>query len=318
MKRATKSIIITGGNTGLGLEAAKVIAGASSEWHVIVAARSQTKGTAAVQALIQSTNNPHISSMELDLSSLASIQRFAERFSQAGLPPLHAIICNAGAQFVQNTQVTVDGFEATFGVNHIGHFLLVRLLLPQLQESGRILIVSSDTHDPSKKTGMPAPSYFPPAKMADPAASDNLLDGLSSLAKGQTRYTTSKLCNLYFAYELSRRIVQTGSSISVMTFNPGMMPGKGSSLARDYSPLLRFMWNHVLPLMRFFRSSIRTTKQSGADLANLILRDDISSSSGTYWDGPKKILSSEESYNRDRAMDLWNWTSKRLKLEADI
>ncbi|MDQ0271165.1 SDR family NAD(P)-dependent oxidoreductase [Cytobacillus purgationiresistens] len=316
MKKAKKTIIITGGNTGLGFETAKVIAGASNDWHVVIASRSQHRGNEAVNELIQSTRNPNVSSMELDLASISSIKRFSEKLMKAGLPPLHAIICNAGAQFAQGTQTTADGVEATFGVNHLGHFLLVRLLLNQLQEQGRIVVVSSDTHDPAKKTGMPAPSYTSPAIMADPVASDKFLGNIPDLAKGQIRYTTSKLCNLYFTYELSRRIRKSKPSISVVALNPGMMPGKGSALTRDYKPFLRFMWNNVMPLMRFVRSSVRTTKQSGADLANLVFNESVIT--GSYWDGSKKISSSDESYNQDRAVELWNWSSESLDLSKEI
>lgn len=174
--------------------------------------------------------------MVLDVSSTASIKYFAEQFIKATIPPLHAIVCNAGAGFAKGTQVTADGVEATFGVNHLGHFLLVRLLLNQIEEQGRIIIVSSDTHDPSKKTGMPAPRYASPDTLAEPVASDQLLANLSDLSKGQIRYTTSKLCNLYFTYELTNRIRKSKRSISIVTFNPGMMPSKGSALTRNYKP----------------------------------------------------------------------------------
>ncbi|MDQ0496560.1 SDR family NAD(P)-dependent oxidoreductase [Paenibacillus brasilensis] len=316
MNKATKTVIITGGNTGLGFEAAKVIASTSKEWHIVIASRSEQRGKEAVQELIHNSNNPNISEIVLDLSSISSIKSFVEQFTSAGLPSLHGVVCNAGAQFVQGTQMTADGIEAAFGVNHLGHFLLVRLLLNQLNENGRIVVVSSDTHDPSKKTGMPAPRYAIPQTLADPNASDQLLKDLNDLAKGQVRYTTSKLCNLYFTYELSRRINKTKRSIAVVAFNPGMMPGKGSALARDYKPFLRFMWNNVMPLLRFVRSSIRTTKQSGNDLAKLILANSIKS--GSYWDGPKPINSSEESYNQNRAIELWDWSSESLKLQKDL
>ncbi len=72
-------------------------------------------------------------------------------------------------------------------------------------------------------------------------------------ANGRRRYTTSKLCNIYFTYELSRRLEKQGSStpeksITANAFNPGLMPGTG--LARDYSPLQRFAWNYLLPVIR--------------------------------------------------------------------
>lgn len=316
MSHPSKSILLTGGNTGLGFQAALAIAKASPDWHILIASRNPANGEAAVRDLILTSGHPHVSYLRLDLAKLSSIKHFADQLALGEYPPLHAIVCNAGSQFVQETRTTDDGVEATFGVNHLGHFLLVRLLLDQLQEPGRILVVSSDTHDPRQKTGMPAPRYAAPALLSDPEASDSLLAGLPPLTRGQIRYTTSKLCNLYFAYELSRRLQTTSRSISVAAFNPGMMPGKDSSLARDYRPMLRFMWNHVLPLMRFFRPAIRSTKISGNHLAQLLLRKDIPT--GSYWDGTKAIASSEESYDRDRAAELWDWSCERLDLAKEL
>ena len=318
MSKAKKTVIITGGNTGLGYECAKVIAKAKNDWHIILASRTKERVDSAAQELIQTTGNQHISGMVLDLASFSSIHHFVHQFNEANLPPLHSIICNAGLQFVQETQATVDGIEGTFGVNHLGHFLLVRLLLNQIQDNGSIVVVSSDTHDPLMKTGMPAPIYLHPSIMANPQKSDESLANLSSFSKGQTRYTTSKLSNLYFSYELARRIERANRLITVKAFNPGMMPGKGSGLSRDYNPLLKFMWNNVLPLMRFFRSSIRSTKQSGTDLGNLVLNEHFSSISGKYFDGPKEIPSSKESYDINRAKELWNWSSNILGLDKNI
>ncbi|MFC3747145.1 SDR family NAD(P)-dependent oxidoreductase [Paenibacillus sp. GCM10012306] len=315
MQTAAKTVIITGGNTGLGFETAKVIASASTEWHVIIASRSQQKGNEAAQALIHDTRNPHISAMVLDLSSFSSIKQFADQFTKADHPPLHAIVCNAGAAFVQGTQVTADGLEATFGVNHMGHFLLVRLLYHQLMEPGRIVVVSSDTHQSRGNSAMSV-RYASPGTMADPVASDQYLHDLNDFSKGMVRYATSKLTNLYFTYELSRRVQQSKPSISVVAFNPGAMPGKGSALARDYKPFMQFIWNHVMPLFRFVSSAIRTTKQSGNDLAQLVLKNSLQS--GTYWDGPKEIASSEESYDLSRALELWDWSSERVELNKEL
>ncbi|MEK4082450.1 SDR family NAD(P)-dependent oxidoreductase [Psychrobacillus sp. FSL K6-1415] len=317
MNKARKTVIITGGNTGLGYECAKVIAKANKDWQIVLASRNKERVNLATQELIQTTGNQNISGMVVDLASISSIHDFVHQFIEADLPPLHSIICNAGLQFVNGTQATVDGIEGTFGVNHLGHFLLVRLLLDHIQDQGSIFVVSSDTHDPLMKTGMPAPVYLHPSIMANPQKSDESLANLSSLNRGQTRYTTSKLCNLYFSYELARRIEKANRLISVVAFNPGMMPGRGSSLSRDYHPLLKFMWNNVLPLMRFFRSSVRTPQQSGSDLANLLLNQPYSTS-GVYFDGSKEIPSSKESYDINRAKELWTWSSNIVGLNKNI
>ncbi|GAA0600254.1 protochlorophyllide reductase [Virgibacillus siamensis] len=317
MVNASKTVIITGGNTGLGYETARAIAMEKRDWQIILASRNKERVNAAVSELIKVTGNQHITGMIVDLASFASIHYFVSEFNQLDFPPLHSIICNAGIQFTKN-ESTLDGIEGTFGINHLGHFLLVRLLLPQIQKHGSILVVSSDTHDPSKKTGMPQPKYLHPSIMADLQKSDKSLENIPSSKRGQVRYTTSKLCNLYFSYELARRIEKAKLSISVKAFNPGMMPGKKSGLARDYNGMMKFLWNNVFPLMRYFHPGIRTTKQSGKDLANLVLDNNLAGLSGKYWDGPKEITSSKDSYNVKRAEELWDWSSNVLELEKQI
>lgn len=314
--KSHKTIVITGGNSGLGYECAKVIASADKGWHVVLAARNQQQLNQAAEELTRLTGNTNITPLILDLGSRSSVYRFVDQLGQANLPPLTALICNAGAQYVQETARTIDGIESTFGVNHLGHYLLVRLLLEKLSEPGRIVVVSSDTHDPAKKTGMPNPHYLHPEIMASPEQSDAAMAALSLSRRGQTRYTTSKLCNLYFAYELSQRLSQLNRTITVNAFNPGMMPGSG--LARDYGSLSRFMWNNVLPLLRFIRPSVRTTERSGADLAKLILDDSLTDVNGKYWDGRQIIASSPESYEKERAAELWNWSSQALQLSSSL
>ena len=162
----------------------------------------------------------------MDLASLTSVRAFVENVRAAGLPPLHAIVCNAGVQVVSGTEWTEDGVEMTFGVNHLGHFALVQGLLDELAHPARIVVVSSGTHDPSKHTGMPDPSYTSAADLAQPRAEQS--------HDGRRRYTTSKLCNVLFTYELDRRLGHGGQGVTVNAFDPGLMPGSG--LARDYPP----------------------------------------------------------------------------------
>lgn len=190
-----RTIIITGGNTGLGYECAKNIARDDKMAQIILACRNAKKADDAVQSLIRDTGNNNIRSLELDLSSLESVRHFTSEFINLQLPPLFAIVCNAGIQIAYGTQYTTEGFEMTFGVNHLGHFLLVNLLLEEMSDKGRIVFVSSDTHDPLQKTGMPEPLYEKAEWLAYPERSKTALSGTR-------RYTTSKLCNLYCTYEV--------------------------------------------------------------------------------------------------------------------
>ena len=130
--------------------------------------------------------------------------------------------------------------NSTFGVNHLGHYLLARLLLPAMATGARILFVSSGTHDPMQKSGLPDPRYesaYAVAHDFEPGAD-----------AGRRRYATSKLCNVFCTYELARRLAGASDprlqSIRVNAFDPGLMPGTG--LARTYPAALRFGWNYVL------------------------------------------------------------------------
>jgi NAD(P)-dependent dehydrogenase (short-subunit alcohol dehydrogenase family) len=195
--------------------------------------------------------------------------------------------------------------EMTFGVNHLGHFALVQGVLDHLSRPARILVVSSGTHDPAKHTGMPSPRYTSAAEIARPAAG-------GTVAEGRRAYTTSKLCNVLFTYELDRRLGHGEQGVTVTAFDPGLMPGSG--LARDYPPLQRLAWRYLLPALRVL-PGVRSTRTSGRYLAALAGDARFDGVTGEYFDGGKPIRSSADSYDRDKALDLWT-TSEQLLTHA--
>jgi NAD(P)-dependent dehydrogenase (short-subunit alcohol dehydrogenase family) len=291
-----RTAIITGANGGLGLGCARALLRRDGDWHIALAVRDPARGAEAVAEL---KAPERCSVLALDLASLRSVRQFVERYAAAGLPPTQALICNAGIQVVSRTGSTEDGIELTFGVNHLGHFALVTGVLGQLARPARIIVVSSDTHDPSRAAGMPAPRYESAEALAHPPANDSAVDG-------RRRYTTSKLCNVLFTYELNRRL--QGEDVTVNAFNPGLMPGSG--LARDYGGLQRFAWRFVLPALRVL-PQVNSTATSGTRLAALAADERYAAISGVYFDGLKQIRSSEDSYDEAKARDLWE-TSERL------
>jgi NAD(P)-dependent dehydrogenase (short-subunit alcohol dehydrogenase family) len=294
-----RTAIITGASTGLGYQCAQALLESDPSWHVVLAVRDPIRGATAIQQLGQPNRCTVVG---LDLASLDSVRGFTEHVNTAALPPLHAIVCNAGVQVVSGIQQTVDGFEMTFGVNHLGHFALVQGLREQLTSPARIVVVSSGTHDPSKRTGMPHPAYSSAAELARPHTDGDDSDG------GRRRYTTSKLCNVLFAYELDRRLDCGAHGITVNAFDPGMMPGSG--LARDYPPLQRFAWRFLLPALRVL-PAVRSTRTSGRHLAALVADARFEGVTGRYFDGLKATRSSADSYDRAKASDLWQ-TSQHL------
>jgi NAD(P)-dependent dehydrogenase (short-subunit alcohol dehydrogenase family) len=246
--------------------------------------------------------------MHADIASLASVRAFVGEYGRAGLPPLRGVICNAAVQVVSGTRLSEDGHELTFAVNHLGHFALVQGLLGQLSDPARIVIVSSGTHDPDKRTGMPPPRYTSAERLAHADADPD--EPIGKL--GRRRYTTSKLCNVLFAYELNRRLRADGRAITVNLFDPGLMPGSG--LARDYTGPQRLAWRFVLPLLRVL-PDVHSAETSGRNLAALVGDERFADVSGEYFLGLKVVGSSTESHDPAKATDLWE-TSERLVASA--
>ena len=303
-----KTLIVTGGNTGLGFECADALSKDSSVL-VIIASRDVRMAEQAARRLREAKGNAQV--LLLDLSRQASILRFVEAFRKGQFPSLAGIVCNAGMQNVGAPTKTEEGYETTFAVNHLGHYLLTRLLLPDLATRASIKFVSSGTHDPKQKTGMPAPRYI----TAEAAAYDFELGGNA----GRRRYTTSKLCNVYCTYEYACRLAGSSDSrlqsLRVNAFDPGLMPATG--LARTYSAPLRFVSRYVLPALSLFVSNVNSPAKSGHGLA-LLASGGEGPVTGKYFSDGKEIRSSAESYDTQKALDLWNTSARMTGLPAEL
>ncbi|MEU2972748.1 oxidoreductase [Nocardiopsis alba] len=183
-----RTAVITGANSGLGLETAKVLAGLGA--RVVLAVRDTGKGEAAARSIEGETEV-----RRLDLADLASVRAFAEGWKG----DLELLINNAGLMAIPKS-TTEDGFETQFGVNHLGHFALTNLLLEHV--TGRVVTVSSGLHRLSRGI------HF-----------DDV-----NLEKGYTPYRAygqSKLANLLFTLELQRRLDEVGSPVLAVAAHPG-------------------------------------------------------------------------------------------------
>nr|WP_246401884.1 SDR family NAD(P)-dependent oxidoreductase [Jiangella mangrovi] len=304
------TIILTGGTSGIGLAAATaLLRDVQGPWHLVLSVRDAARGREVVESLDgAATNGTTVEAMTMDLASLESVRSFAAeltgRVTSGAIPRVFALVCNAGVQMGANVTYTVDGFEATFGVNHLGHFVLVNALLPVLEAPARVIVTASGVHDPA--LGLPgAPAWSDARALArgelGPAAgSDN------AFIAGQRRYSTSKLANIYFTYALARRLPD---GVTANAFDPGMVLGTG--LGRSLPAPVKFISTHVLPhitwlLRRAVTPDIRTAEESGGALAWLATAPELATTTGQYFDGRMQIRSSEESYDTVRANDLWN------------
>jgi NAD(P)-dependent dehydrogenase (short-subunit alcohol dehydrogenase family) len=193
------TVIITGGNSGIGYEAAVDLVRRGAT--VVITARNRERGEAAVEQIRRRTGSSAISMIDLDLASLDSVRAAADELLAAH-ERIDVLVNNAGAVLSSRT-MTVDGFEATFAGNHLGHHLLTNLLLERLQQSApaRVVTVASLAHH-----------------MARNAISFDDLDRTSSYRPFEV-YAESKLANILFTTELARRLVGTG--VTANACHPG-------------------------------------------------------------------------------------------------
>ncbi|CAK9821593.1 WW domain-containing oxidoreductase [Anthophora retusa] len=232
-----KVAIVTGANTGIGFETARSLA--LHGCKVILACRDLKKGTEAVEKIKQERESVTCELLELDLSSLHSVREAAEKFKQK-YRTLHILILNAGV-FAIPYQLTKDGYETTFQVNHLSHFYLTLLLEHPLRSchNSRVVIVSSESH---RFSCLQTEEDFHQLYLSPPA--------YKYWSMGA--YNNSKLCNVLFAQELAKR----WPSVNVFSCHPGNMVS--SSLSR-YSWMLRFLFMLVRPFTKSLQQAASTS-----------------------------------------------------------
>lgn len=196
---AGKLILVTGANSGIGFEAAKILADKNGE--IILACRNQQKGEEALAKILESNPSAQVSFMPLDLADLSSVKRFADEFLSK-YESLDVLVNNAGLM-APPYQKTKDGFEIQFGTNHLGHFALTGQLIGALLKShgSRVVNVSSNAHKMGK------------IRFRD-------LNWEKKYSRWPA-YGQSKIANLYFTYELDRRLKELGKSTSAVAVHPG-------------------------------------------------------------------------------------------------
>ncbi|KAJ4348746.1 uncharacterized protein N0V89_010124 [Didymosphaeria variabile] len=287
MPETKRTILVTGGTSGLGYHATTNLARQHPDNTIIIASRSDSNSAAS--SIRQLTGHQDVHFLPLDLGNLQNIRSFAIAISERGTPPISILLLNAAMQFPDGIKYTIDGFEATFGINHVGHALLFHLLRSFLADKARVVVTGSASHDPAQKTGVPDANYTSAEELAHPV-------GEAVKNTGMQRYATSKLCNVIWSYALHRRFASIpGKQWTVVVFDSGMMPGMmpGTGLAREAGPVFKFVWHRVLPrlvpfLRRVLSFSVWTAQESGSNLAWVPSEE---STSGVYYDARTQIKS---------------------------
>jgi len=245
---AGRTFLVTGANTGIGLATARGLAGRGG--RVFVASRSAEKGSAAVADLRASTGNSSVFFLPLDLADLDSVRACAASFLDRG-EPLHVLVNNAGV--AGRRGLTKQGFELTFGVNHLGHFVLTGLLLDCLSASGaaRVVTVASDAHYSARGIDW-----------------DALRRSTRSFT-GMREYAVSKLANVLFSLELARRTAGTG--VSTYALHPGVV-------ASD-------IWRRVpWPVRPLMERRMLTVSQGAETSLYCAASPDVAAESGLFYD----------------------------------
>ncbi|CAF1395718.1 unnamed protein product [Adineta steineri] len=280
----SKVCIITGSSSGLGFHTAKKLV--TKDYHVIFACRDEVKTMSLLQKMKKDLGRSNFEFMKLDLSSFDSIRRFVDDFHRKNLP-LNLLINNAGV-YSKNFNKSSDGIECSFAVNHLGHFLLTNLLLDDLKRSSpsRIVIIASKLHDSNVKHGNPPNFKWTLDEINNEIGYD-----------GMIAYKNSKLANVWFAYELARKLENTGVNVYVVC--PGFVPTTG--LSRDANFFQRYFMFYILSLFPFTR-----TEDFGSECEVFAATSDtLVGKTGIFMSDMKETKSSEDSYNEEKAKRLW-------------
>ena len=249
------TIIMTGGTSGFGKIAADQLK-SSSYIRLLLGIHSSRVSTA-------------FETIPLDLSKLESVRFFATRINELlGTTKIDALVFNAGVSLPNDNNRTDDGFEKTFAVNHLAHYLLLRLLEPKLADKAKVILTTSGTHDPDEKTIIPPPRHADAKLLAHPDL-DPDHDKNDRIAGGRA-YSSSKLCVILTARAFALLPKVQNRQISIVAYDPGPTPGTG--LVRNTNLFIRMIW-YILGTSIFhpFLQKMNNRLTAGSTLADLSL-----------------------------------------------
>ena len=280
-----KICLVTGATAGIGDVTALKLAGMGAT--VIGVGRNPVKCEASANRIRAETGNPNVEYLLADMSSQAQIHTLAETFRQK-YDRLDVLVNNAGA-FHFTRQVSEDGIEMTFALNHLGYFLLTDLLLDLLKASAPARIVSVSSSAP----------YSGNIDFDDLEMKKN--------SRGWQAYANSKLANILFTYELSRRLA--GTDVTATVLHPGWV-------ATDFAyNNLRGILGLFRPFYRLFQRLTAITPEQGADtIIYLASSPEVEGVTGKFFIERREKRSLAVSYDEGVARRLWEISEKRVDI----
>ncbi|GLU24287.1 hypothetical protein SLE2022_402350 [Rubroshorea leprosula] len=276
--------IVTGASSGIGTETARVLA--LRGVHVVMGVRNMATGREVKEAIIKEIPTAKVDAMELNLSSMASVRKFAEEFKSSGLP-LNLLINNAGIMATPFL-LSEDSIELQFATNHMGHFLLTNELLEMMKKTallskkeGRIVNVSSRRHKFSYPEGIRFDKI-------------NEQSGYNRLSA----YGQSKLANVLHAKELAKRLKEDGVEITANSVHPGAV---ATNLFRNFG-----LANGLVSL--FGKFVIKNMEQGAATTCYVALHPQVKGKSGLYFADCNVVEVSEQANDTNLAKKLWDFS----------
>lgn len=313
---ATRHILLTGGSSGIGFQAAALLLQAG---HSLTLPCRDASTAADLRRRLSGRVNTPI----CDLADLISIERCAQSLLAEG-QPIDVLILNAGLQYsgMAEPRWSSQGFELTIAVNHLAHQALLQQLLPLLMQgtTPRLVVTTSEVHDPTTaggKVGLPAGLGDLAGLRQGPGAL--LLDGSSSF-NAEKAYKDSKLCNLLMAREVERRLREQGTPLAVLAWSPGLViprvKGGFFRYSRSHNPVGQALFALIArDLLRL----TETPQRAGALLAGLASGSAPQPGGFQYWRnrvlGPGRLRfevgqPSVEACSDTLARQLWDLSSQ--------
>ncbi|KAL7829579.1 hypothetical protein AOLI_G00304640 [Acnodon oligacanthus] len=276
-----RTVVITGANTGIGKETARDMAKRGA--RVVMACRDLTRAERAAAEIRRSTGNGNVVVRHLDLASLFSVRQFVHEYI-ATEDRLDVLINNAGVMMCPHS-LTEDGYETQFAVNHLGHFLLTVSILEMLKKSApsRIINVSSIAHKGGK------------IHFDDLSFNKTPYDSLIS-------YRQSKLANVLFTRELSRRI--KGSGVTAYALHPGVIRTELGRYVEMRHPIVSALLSAPALLL------MKTPKQGAQTSIYCAITEGLENHSGCYFSDCKLKEPAPEAKDDLAAMRLWDVSAK--------
>ena len=277
--------VVTGANSGVGFETAHLLAEMGST--VVLVCRDRGRGEAAMDRIRARVPSADLRLEVTDLAELGEVRALGEALSE-DFPAIHLLVNNAGV-YRAGLERTSDGFEKTMAVNHLSHFLLTHLLMPQLLAGGgRVINVSSEAHRRAK------------------LATGSLKECLHGQGRysGMVAYSDSKLANILFTQELAERF--PAHELSTCAVHPGVLATR--------------IWNqnrNFLSLLMTFLKPIMGKPMVGGEAVSFLAQEPSAAIHGRYFDRKREVRPAPPAQDEALARELWELSTELTGLPEE-